>query len=119
MRLQASGRFFTLSCPIFRLEDQAEEFSKYAEREFSMGFAKFTATDPFTPSSTIEELYNLLSDIDGIMDWAINSKGELTVEYDHNRINEMEIEQALSGLGLQLNFVAQDPYYPKFLLGQA
>jgi hypothetical protein len=53
------------------------------------------------------------------MDWAINSKGELTVEYDHNRINEMEIEQALSGLGLQLNFVAQDPYYPKFLLGQA
>lgn len=77
-----------------------------------MGVAKFIAKDPYVPSATIEELYNLLSEMDSVLDWAVNTDGEVAVEYDHNRINDQMIEEALSGIGLQLRHISDAPDLP-------
>jgi hypothetical protein len=74
-----------------------------------MGVAIFSAKDTHTPTTKIEELYNLLDDMDGILDWTINLDGELVIEYDHNRINNQMIMDTLSGIGFRLRQISHDP----------
>lgn len=66
-----------------------------------MGFIKLSKGGLYAPSTTLVRLYNILSEMDGVMDWAVNQDGDVTVEYDHNRINPKIVEQALVGIGLQ------------------
>lgn len=66
-----------------------------------MGFRKFTPNNQDVPSNTLVMLYNILSEIDGVIGWAVNQDGEVTVEYDHNRINGKVVEKALAGIGLK------------------
>lgn len=74
-----------------------------------MGYAKFASINPIYSLGTIDLIYDLLDELDGIMDWAADRNGELVVEYDHNRIKEDVIEKALSGTGFQLKSVSNDP----------
>lgn len=74
-----------------------------------MGVAKFIAKDPYAPSATEAELDQLLGEMDGVLDWAINEDQEVAVEYDHDLINDEMIEEALSGLGLQLKHISDAP----------
>jgi hypothetical protein len=66
-----------------------------------MGFRKFTPINQYIPSNTLVVLYNILSEMDGVIGWAVNQDGDVTVEYDHNRINGNVVEEALAGIGLQ------------------
>lgn len=77
-----------------------------------MGVAKFTAKDPYIPSATLEELYEILSEMDGVLDWSVNEAREVAVEYDHYRINDQMIEKALSGIGFEIKHVSDNPDLP-------
>ena len=78
-----------------------------------MGVAKFTAKDPYAPAATNSELQQLLTRMDGVLDWAISDEGEVAVEYDHELINDQMIEAALSGVGLKLKHVSDEPDLPE------
>lgn len=77
-----------------------------------MGVAKFTAQDPYKPSATLEELYDLLSEMDGVLDWSVNQSGEVAVEYNPFRITDEMIEKALSGLGFEIKHILDAPDLP-------
>ena len=47
--------------------------------------------------------------MDGVVDWALKENGEVAIEYDQTRINNELIENALSGLGLNLTHLSDDP----------
>jgi hypothetical protein len=72
------------------------------------GVAKFIAKDPYAPLATREELNDLLSRMDGVIDWAINKDNEVAVEYEQDRINDEMIEDALIGLGLKLKHISEE-----------
>ncbi len=74
-----------------------------------MGIAKFIALDPYAPKATKAELDNLLSRMDGVLDWAINPDDEVAVEYDHDLITDEMIEAGLSGTGLKLKHISDEP----------
>ena len=76
-----------------------------------MGIAKFNAKDPYQPSALKDELNELFSRMDGVLDWAINPRGEVAVEYDNDLINDEMIEDALSGIGLKLKHIADMPHF--------
>lgn len=76
-----------------------------------MGIAKFNARDPYKPEALKTELNELLSRMDGVLDWAINPRGEVAVEYDNDLINDEMIEDALSGIGLKLKHIADMPHF--------
>jgi hypothetical protein len=82
---------------------------KLLDKDFGMGIAKFNAKNPHTPSSKLEELYNLLDDMDGILDWTVNMDGKLAIEYDYNRIHYQVIMDALSSTGFRLKHISDDP----------
>lgn len=77
-----------------------------------MGVAKFIAKDPYVPSATLEELYDLLSEMDGVLDWSVSQAGEVAVEYDQYRITDEMIEKALSGLGFEVKHLSDVPDLP-------
>lgn len=74
-----------------------------------MGVAKFIANDPFAPKATKDELDELLSRMDGVLDWAVNPDDEVAVEYDNDRITDEMIEAGLSGTGLVLKHISDEP----------
>lgn len=74
-----------------------------------MGVAKFIANDPYAPKATNAELDDLLSRMDGVLDWAINPDEEVAVEYDNDRITDEMIEAGLSGTGLVLKHISDEP----------
>ena len=74
-----------------------------------MGLAQFVARDPRAPGLTLEELEKFLSKMDGVLDWALDENGEVAIEYDQTRINDELIENALSGLGLTLTHLSDNP----------
>lgn len=78
-----------------------------------MGVAKFVAVDTYQPDALQAELDNLLGKMDGVLDWAINLEDdEVAVEYDHELINDEMIEEALSGVGLRLKHICDNPDMP-------
>ena len=74
-----------------------------------MGVAKLVPGESYIRSVTLDDLYDLLSDVDGVLEWTLDLNGEVAVEYDHNRVSEETIEQTLSGTGLQLRAIVNDP----------
>lgn len=74
-----------------------------------IGLARFITTDPYQPSETNKKVDELLEEMDGVIDWTIDQDGEVTVEYDADRINDGLIEDGLAGVGLQLRHVFDKP----------
>jgi len=74
-----------------------------------MGLARFVARDPYRPAQSVEEVDELLQEMDGVVDWAFDPDGQVTVEYDPDRINDALIEDALAGVGLQLEHISDEP----------
>jgi hypothetical protein len=75
-----------------------------------MSLASFVARDPYRPKATNEELEDLFLKMDGVIDWTIHHQGEVTVEYDHKRISDDLIEDALTGIGFRLKHVCDEPH---------
>jgi len=74
-----------------------------------MGLARFLTVDPYRPSETNEKVDELLEAMDGVIDWTIHQNGEVTVEYDADRINDGLIEDGLTGVGVRLKHVFDRP----------
>ena len=74
-----------------------------------MNLARFVARDPYTPAATEEELEDLLAKIHGVVDWTIQSNGEVTLEYDRSIISDDLVEEALAGMGFQLKHIFDEP----------
>ena len=66
-----------------------------------MVFTKYSTKDTYVSSNTLVSVYNILSEMDGVMDWVLDQNGEVLVEYDQNRINAKIVEEALAGIGLK------------------
>jgi len=47
-------------------------------------------------------LDGLLDSLDGVVDWAVGSHGEVAIEFDPDYVDGELIEMALSDLGLQM-----------------
>jgi len=80
-----------------------------AWREGEMGLARFIAKDPYRPAETEQELDELLSEMDGVLDWTIHAGGDVTVEYERHHISDDLIEEALDGLGFELTHIYDQP----------
>jgi hypothetical protein len=78
-----------------------------------MGLARFVARDLYRPASSKQELDELLSEMDGVLDWTIHDADEVTVDYDRHRISDEVIEAALAGIGFDLKHIFADPYVPE------
>ncbi|MEJ2207950.1 MAG: hypothetical protein P8129_02805 [Anaerolineae bacterium] len=78
-------------------------------RQKNRGLARFVARDPYRPTQSVEEVDELLQEMDGVVDWAFDPGGQVTVEYDPDRINDALIEDALAGVGLQLEHISDEP----------
>jgi hypothetical protein len=63
-------------------------------KERKMGLARFVAQDPYRPRATKEELEGLLDRVDGVLDWTIHDNGDVTLEYDSDRLYEGLLEDA-------------------------
>ncbi|MFN2186171.1 MAG: hypothetical protein ACK2UU_19475 [Anaerolineae bacterium] len=74
-----------------------------------MGLARFVAQDPYRPNATKEELDGVLDRVDGALDWKIEENGEVTLEYDTERIDESLLEDALAGIGFKLHHIVDEP----------
>ncbi|MGD8623024.1 MAG: hypothetical protein PVF47_00985 [Anaerolineae bacterium] len=74
-----------------------------------MGLARFVAQDPYRPRATKKELESLLDKVDGVVDWTIDDNGDVTLEYDSNRLYEGLIEDALAGIGFKLHHIVDEP----------
>jgi len=74
-----------------------------------MGLARFVAIDPYRPKATKEELDDLLNKVDGALDWTIHDNGDVTLEYDCDRLYEGLIEDALTGIGFKLHHIEDEP----------
>ncbi len=74
-----------------------------------MGLARFVAKDPYTPAATEKELEDLIPKIHGVIDWTIHANGDVTIEYDRERISDELIEEALIGIGFKLKHIYDDP----------
>jgi hypothetical protein len=75
-----------------------------------MSLARFVARDPYRPQATREELEELLLKMDGAIDWTIRDDGEVTLEYNRERISDELIEDALSGIGFELTHIFDVPH---------
>jgi copper chaperone CopZ len=75
-----------------------------------MSLARFVAQDPYRPSATKKELEDLVSKVDGVIDWSVSADGEVTLEYDRKRISDELIEDALAGIGFRLKHIYDVPY---------
>jgi hypothetical protein len=78
-------------------------------KEWKMGLARFVAQDPYRPRATKEELDELLNKVDGALDWTIHDNGDVTLEYDSDRLYEGLIEDALAGIGFKLHHIEDEP----------
>jgi hypothetical protein len=47
--------------------------------------------------------------MDGVIDWTIHHSGDVTLEYDRDRISDDLIEDALSGIGFKLKHIFDKP----------
>jgi hypothetical protein len=74
-----------------------------------MGFARFIAKDPHTPTATKQELEELIPKIRGVIDWTAHPDGDVTIEYDRHLISDKLIEEALAGMGFQLHHIFDKP----------
>jgi hypothetical protein len=74
-----------------------------------MGLARFVAKDPYRPNATKEELDGVLDRVDGALDWTIEDNGDVTLEYDTDRIDEGLLEDALAGIGFRLHHIVDEP----------
>lgn len=74
-----------------------------------MGLANFVAIDGFRPRATETELNDLISRMDGVIDWRIKPDGDVIVEYNHDLISDQVIESALRGIGFSLTHISDDP----------
>jgi hypothetical protein len=74
-----------------------------------MGIARFSARDPYRPACSEQELDELLSEMDGVLDWTVDAANEVTVEYDRHDISDEVIEEALAGVGFDLKHISDDP----------
>jgi hypothetical protein len=74
-----------------------------------MGLARFVAQDPYRPRATNDELDRVLDRVDGALAWTIEENGDVTLEYDSERIDEGLIEDALAGIGFKLHHIADEP----------
>jgi hypothetical protein len=74
-----------------------------------MGLARFVAQDPYRPNATKEELDGVLDRVDGALDWMIEDSGDVTLEYDTERIDEGLLEDALAGIGFKLYHIIDEP----------
>lgn len=74
-----------------------------------MGLARFVAQDPYRPNATKEELDGVLDRVDGALDWTIEDNGDVTLEYDAERIDEGLLEDALVGIGFKLQHIVDEP----------
>ena len=75
-----------------------------------MSLARFIAIDPYQPAATRRELDDLFTKMDGPLDWHIHPNGDVSVEYDADRISDEIIEIALQGLGFKLEHIADFPH---------
>jgi hypothetical protein len=74
-----------------------------------VGLARFVALDPYRPRATKEELDELLNKVDGALAWKIHDNGDVTLEYDSDRLYEGLIEDALAGIGFKLHHIVDEP----------
>ena len=74
-----------------------------------MGLARFVAIDVSRPRATKTELNDLISRMDGVIDWRIEPDGDVIVEYNHDLISDQVIESALRGIGFRLTHISDDP----------
>lgn len=79
------------------------------ETQEPRGLARFVARDPYRPTHSVEEVDELLQKMDGVVDWAFDPDGLVVVEYNPDRIDDSLIEDALAGVGLQLEHVSDEP----------
>lgn len=75
-----------------------------------MGLARFIVKDPYLPADTEEEVEDFFCKIHGVTHWAICPDGEVTCEYDRHLISDEIIEEALTGLGFELEHISDNPY---------
>jgi hypothetical protein len=74
-----------------------------------MGLARFVAQDPYRPRASKEELDDLLDRVDGVLNWTIHANGDVTLEYDSDRLDEGLLEDALAGIGFRLHHILDEP----------
>ncbi len=73
-----------------------------------MSQAIFSAIDPNHRTGARSQLGNLLADIRGVLDWQIDSDGQVVVEYNHQETSSNVIEEALAGVGYRVKHVRDD-----------
>jgi hypothetical protein len=84
----------------------ADDLQFYDKR---IGLARFIAVDHCEPRASKKELNDLLSRMDGVIDWTVHRSGGVTLEYDRDRISDDLIEDALIGIGFRLKHVFDKP----------
>jgi hypothetical protein len=89
------------------LEATGPDELRFYDKE--IGLARFIARDPYAPAASRQELDDLLSRMDGVIDWAIHRSGDVTLEYDRDRISDDLIEDALVGIGFKLKHIFDKP----------
>jgi hypothetical protein len=73
-----------------------------------MRIAKFNVQDPFDPSATGDKVDEILSQMDGILDWEVQPDGDVSVKYIPDSISDRQIEAALRGMGFELRHISDD-----------
>ncbi len=72
-----------------------------------MGQAVFTARDP--AGNTRADLESLLPTLHAVTHWNVEPSGRVTIEYDEQAGSVEVIEEALAGLGFEVQHNADDP----------
>lgn len=72
-----------------------------------MGRAIFTAREPH--QTTRADLETLISDLRAVTQWDVDLTGTMTIEYDEQAGSVEVIEEALAGLGFEVQPIADQP----------
>ncbi len=72
-----------------------------------MGQARFVADDPI--DTTESDLRQIVPQLHGVVEWAVQPSGLVTIEYDEKAISVDTIAEALAGLGFRVEVVADQP----------
>lgn len=72
-----------------------------------MGQAVFAARDP--QQNTTADLETLIRNLHAVTQWKIEPGGIVTIEYDEQAGSVEVIEEALAGLGFEIQPIADDP----------
>ncbi len=71
-----------------------------------MAQASFVASDPYHRVESERKLKDLITDIHGVTDWDIDSRGRVTIQYNPEETSSNVVEEALAGIGYRIEHVS-------------